>query len=89
MAGGLLTMAMWRASCLPLLPGMWLMLYGTAVIAGGSNSVRLVPAMGACFVALGAVALFTPPAWADFVLAAGFGGLHIVCGWIIARRYGG
>jgi hypothetical protein len=38
---------------------------------------------------LGAAALFVPPAFADWFLAAGFGGLHIVFGIIIARKYGG
>jgi hypothetical protein len=38
---------------------------------------------------LGGVALLTPAAWADALLAAGFGGFHIVYGAIIARKYGG
>ena len=37
----------------------------------------------------GSVALFTPAAWGTWCMAAGFGGLHIVFGAIIARRYGG
>ena len=88
-AGGILTLALWRVSQTGLLPGTWLMLYGTAVITGGANSVRVVPMLGTCFVALGAMAFFAPPGWTDFILAAGFGGLHILFGWIIARRYGG
>ncbi len=87
--GGVLTLALWKAGQPGLLPGAWLTLYGTAVITGGANSVRVVPILGACFVALGAAAFFVPPAWNDYVLAAGFGGLHILFGWIIARRYGG
>jgi hypothetical protein len=35
------------------------------------------------------VALFSPASWGNFFLAAGFGGLQIVFGIIIARRYGG
>ena len=38
---------------------------------------------------LGMVALFTPTAWQAALLAVGFGGLHILFGLIIARRYGG
>jgi hypothetical protein len=88
-AGGIVTLGLWRAGQTGLLPGVWLILYGTAVITGGANSVRVVRIMGGCFVVLGALAFFTPSLWQDYLLAAGFGGLHILFGSIIARRYGG
>jgi len=72
-----------------LLPGVWLLLYGTGVVAGGAFSVRPVPLMGISFLVVGCVALFTPATWGDAWMAAGFGGLHIVFGRVIARRYGG
>jgi hypothetical protein len=52
-------------------------------------SVRIVPAMGLGFLVCGAAALFAPESAGDYFMAAGFGGLHIVFGFIIARRYGG
>jgi hypothetical protein len=64
-------------------------MYGIAIVAGGAFSVPDVPAMGYCFLALGGVALFAPAGWAPVLLACGFGGLHIIFGLIIARRYGG
>lgn len=87
--GGLLTVVLYQAGLVSAIPGVWLLLYGTGVVTGGMFSVRIVPIMGLCFMALGAITLFAPPALANWFLAVGFGGLHIVFGVIIARRYGG
>jgi hypothetical protein len=93
-AGAALTLALWRAEMINAIPGVWLMLYGTGIITGGAFSVPVVPVMGVCFLAEGALALFVPSlwpplGWGDFWLGLGFGGLHILFGSIIARRYGG
>jgi hypothetical protein len=88
-AGGLLTIVFYRAGMMNYIPGIWLLLYGTGVVTGGMFSVPVVPLMGFCFMALGAAALFAPAVLANWFMAAGFGGLHIVFGLIVARRYGG
>lgn len=87
--GALLTLFLIRAGLIGTAAGMWLLLYGTAVVTGGAFSIRIVPLMGLCFMVLGAVALFSPPAWSNSLLAIGFGGFHILFGGVIARKYGG
>ncbi|HKP83167.1 MAG TPA: hypothetical protein VJT69_14145 [Pyrinomonadaceae bacterium] len=89
LAGGLLTIVLVQAGLTNAIPGVWLLLYGTGVITGGMYSVKVVPIMGICLMVLGAMALFSPPAFANWFMAAGFGGLHVVFGAIIVRKYGG
>lgn len=89
LAGMVLTPVFAELGLAARLPGCWLLLYGTAVTTGGAFSVRIVPIMGLCFMALGAAAFAAPAAWGHWLMAAGFGGLQIGFGWVIARRYGG
>ena len=88
LSGGALTVALDRAGMGGLLPGTWLLLFGTAVACGGAFSVRIVPVMGLCFMTLGVAALFAPGA-GDLFMALGFGGLLMGFGVAIARRHGG
>jgi hypothetical protein len=87
--GGLLTLALFEIGAMAILPGVWLLLYGTAIVTGGAFSVRAVPIMGLCLMSLGAGALFAPSSWGNLFMAAGFGAVHIGFGIWIALRYGG
>jgi hypothetical protein len=88
LAGAVLTAVFYRAGISGFLPGVWLLLYGAAVLSGGWASVRVVPIMGACFMFVGTVALMLP-GWNDLLLPVGFGGLHLIFGTVIAVKYGG
>lgn len=88
-AGAILTTALVAHGMGSFLPGTWLLLYGTAVTAAGALSVRIVPLMGIAFMALGVAALVAAPGYGNVLMAMGFGVLHIVFGFLIARRYGG
>jgi hypothetical protein len=88
-AGALLTFLLQRAGLQSALAPAWLLLYGAGIITGGAYSVSIVPVMGLCFMVTGAAAVAAPAAWANWFLAAGFGGLHIIFGFLIARRHGG
>lgn len=87
--GAILTMVMLRAGNFAMLPGIWLLLYGTGVVTGGAFSVRIVPIMGLCFMLLGAAAFVTPAGWGNAMLMMGFGGVHVAFGALIAWRHGG
>ena len=89
LAGGVLTVVLFNAGLLQALPGMWMLLFGVGIVAAGSYSVRIVPVMGLSFMLLGAISFLLPMSWANGVMALGFGGLHILFGLLIARRYGG
>jgi len=89
LAGALLTLLLMRMGIESAIPGIWLLLYGTAIVTAGTFSIRIVPLMGLCFMVVGAAALFCSPSWGNAFLGGGFGGLHILFGAIIASKYGG
>ena len=88
LAGAVVTAALFQAGANALLPGTWLLLYGAAVVSGGelgargASNGRLLHGTGLC-------GLLFPVASGDILLAAGFGGVHIIFGTVIAVKYGG
>ena len=78
-----------RAGMFGPLPAVWLLHYGASFISSGSFSIRVVPVMGIFFMVLGLAACFVPLPFGNLLMGAGFGVLHIVFGFIIARSYGG
>lgn len=88
-AGAVLTFVLYGSGRADLLPGTWLVLYGAGMVSGGQASIPLVPLTGAGFMLLGVAAFLLPASWAPGCLAGGFGGLHILSGTLIWRRYGG
>lgn len=88
-AATLLTVLLARNNLTQHLPAVWLLLYGTAVVSGGSVSVRVIPLMGMCFLGIGSLAVFAPVAWGNWLMAVAFGGVQVVFGAIVARRFGG
>jgi hypothetical protein len=87
-AAAILTVILYQSGMARFLPGTWLLLFGAGVVSAGALSVAIVPAMGTCFMLLGAAALMFP-VWGNLWMALGFGGLHLAFGFSIARRYGG
>ena len=89
LAGAVLTLVLSLADMQRLIPGVWLLLYGCAVIAAStathSKSLPIVASMGALFVMLGGVAFAVPPSAHMLLLGAGFGGLHLISGILIGR----
>ena len=88
-AGAVLTGVLFREDLIVLMPGVWLLLYGAGVLTAGTFSEKILPLMGLSFMLLGIAALFSPMEWGDAYMGAGFGGLHLVFGAVITRRYGG
>lgn len=89
LAGAMLTWVLWSAAAADVIPGMWLLLYGCAVLSASTVTsagiTRLVCMMGTLFVALGAMTFALPAAAHTLTLGLGFGVLHIVFGILIGR----
>ncbi|MEO8055964.1 MAG: hypothetical protein ABI768_12475 [Acidobacteriota bacterium] len=87
-AGAALTAALSSAGAYAVLPAVWLLLYGCAVVGAGVHSVPVVPAFGLALLGLGLLALVLPER-GDVLLGLGFGAGHVLTGLVVARRHGG
>jgi hypothetical protein len=90
LAGSVLTYVLWQPQeTATHIPGMWLLLYGCAVIAASTvtstRNLKLIAFMGALFMALGIVTFMMPTTTHNLMLGAGFGVFHVIFGVLIGR----
>ena len=89
-AGAALTIGALQLRAWELLPAIWMLCYGVAVLgAGAASAAPIVPIVGSVFVVAGALSIATPAWLGDYWMAATFGLAHVVAGFIVARRHGG
>ena len=89
LGGAVLTAVFYQNGLAARLPGLWLLMYGAGVTVAGATSIRVVPLLGLSFMALGVLAFLLPAGAGNLLMAAGFGGLQVGFGLLIARKYGG
>jgi hypothetical protein len=87
--GAILTVALMNDVPRDVIAGVWLLTYGAGLVACGVYSLPIVYIAGGAFMGFGVVALSAPPSWAVFILALGFGGIHLALGYFVMRRHGG
>lgn len=83
--GAVMTAVLWANGLLAALPGTWLLFYGCGLIAASVATNARIAVMGALFVALGLIAFATPAPMHSWLLGLGFGGLHVLFGFLIGR----
>jgi hypothetical protein len=86
LGGAVMTAVDWNSGNLHAIPGTWLLLYGCALISASVAATRMIAVMGAAFVAVGLLALLAPDRLQILLLGAGFGGLHVLFGFLIGRK---
>jgi hypothetical protein len=82
-AGLVMTAVHWFGGNLHAIPGTWLLLYGCALLTASTVTTRIIAVLGGLFVLLGLLTLLLPDELHIFMLGAGFGGLHILFGFLI------
>jgi hypothetical protein len=84
-AGLVMTAVHWYGGNPHAIPGTWMLLYGCALVAASATTTRIIAALGGLFIVFGLTALLLPDDLQILMLGAGFGGLHIVFGFLIGR----
>jgi len=89
LAGAALTFVLYRSGTTSLIPGVWLLLYGCAVLSASTvtiaRTMNLICVMGALFMVLGMLAFAAPPSTHTAILGMGFGALHTIFGVLIGQ----
>jgi hypothetical protein len=87
-AGIVLTVALASHNKWQMLPGIWMMLYGSAIWMAGVLSARAPKALGFIFFVAGVLALFWLTSISLILVALTFGLAHIVFGIYLIVRFG-
>lgn len=87
--GAAITAALYRQGAFGAMPATWMLLYGCALLGGGTFSVVHVRAMGMCFLGAGTLALTWPlpplSTALNWEMGGVFGGLHMLFGLLVTR----
>jgi hypothetical protein len=83
--GAVMTAVLWSGGNLRAIPGTWLLFYGCALLAASVATTRTIGIMGGSFMVLGLLALALPEEFQNLMLGVGFGGLHVLFGFLIGR----
>ena len=65
-----ITLGLWRFGHFETMAPVWMLCYGASVVCGGAFSVKVVPVMGWCFIAIGAAAFALPAGFGNILMAA-------------------
>lgn len=86
--GAVMTSVLWAHGLSDVVPGTWLLFYGCALIAASVVTATKIAVMGAMFIALSLVAFAAPASMHSLLLGLGFGGLHVLFGFLLGSGHG-
>ncbi len=82
-AGLVLTAVLAQVGQAPLLPGVWMLLWGVGALAMSLFTPRAFCLLGVAFMAAGSFTLLTRPANDVLTMGLSFGGIHLAYGTIL------